>query len=96
MITWTRRPRYSFQISEATTTFTTTVAMLCAAVPKLTTHSVEVQDDGSVLVRYAYPQAVETLIKHLYIGMDARDMHYSLTTRQAPGQVDELVFRGNT
>jgi hypothetical protein len=72
------------------------VAALCAAVPKLTVHSVTPQSDGSVLVRYAYPQAVETLIKHLYAGCEAQGVRCSLTTRQAPGQVDELVFRRST
>jgi hypothetical protein len=71
------------------------VAALCAAVPRLTVHSVEAQPDGSVLVRYAYPQAVETLIKHLYAGCEAQGVRCSLTTRQEAGQVDELVFRGN-
>jgi hypothetical protein len=71
------------------------VAALCAAVPKLTVYSVVAQPDGSVLVRYAYPQAVETLIKHLYAGCEAQGVRCSLTTRQEAGQVDELVFRGN-
>jgi hypothetical protein len=72
-----------------------TVAALCAAVPKLTVHSVEAQPDGSVLVRYAYPQAVETLLRHLHAGCEAQGVRYSLTTRQEPRQVDELIFRGN-
>jgi hypothetical protein len=72
------------------------VAALCASVPKLTVHSVEAQDDCSILVRYAYPQAVETLLRNLYAGCEAQGVRCSLTTRQEAGQVDELVFRRST